>query len=166
MIEPDFDWLTEITRVYREVVGGDDNPDGMQRQDAFDIATDKLLGMTETGELKIPLEQAIRAALAEVDRREGQRTDTVLRRVVAGQEPLDLDDDPFLEVVVTLGGGLRKPWRDVTQADLRAMDQLRYRNYRQAATAYDEWRTLFDPTFDVLGQFNTFGLAVAAGAFK
>lgn len=160
-----YNWLDDVTRIYRKIVGSAEASEGIQRSEAIALATDELVAMTMAGDLIIPANEAIRAALREVDRTEGQRADGVLKRLIGGQAALDIDGDPLLDVVVTLGSGLRKPWRSVTMQDLMDMDQNRYANYRKVANAYDEWRGLFDPALQILIKYSTVGAAAEAGAF-
>ena len=162
----EYDWMGDVTRVYREVIGEGDLAAGTERKDAFAVAIERLLVMTDSGELKIPPHEAIAAALNKVDSNEQKLTDRVLRRVSAGQVGLSFDDDdPFLDVVVVRGAGRRKPWRHVTQKDLAEMDNLRFQNVHRQQMAYAEWRSLYEPAFAVLGKFTTFEAAVSAGAF-
>lgn len=153
---------TEVQRVYRATVAHA-GLDGTLRQPAITAATEELLDMHARGELKVPVEDAIRAALTRADVSDGRLTDRVLRAASRGEFALTEDGDPMLDIVVTLGSGLRKQWRFVTRADLMTMDAERYRNVRNVQTAYDEWRSMYDVWLPVLDRHGSFGDAVESG---
>lgn len=164
--EARFDWQTKVTAIYREVVGNADETEGASRQDAFTQATALLLALVDAGDLKPPVDEVIRAALLDADRRDARNADTVLRKAIrGGEECLDLDGDPILEVVVSLGGGRRKPWRSITAVDLQEMDDLRYRNVRFQQDAYNAWRDDYTVALSAVVQYGTFGNAHTAGGF-
>lgn len=161
----DFEWDATVTRVYQQVVAEADPDEGTTTAEAFKEAAARIQVMVDSGELFVDVSQAIKAALRRADETQGRAADRVIKRLATGQEPLGLDDDPALDFVVVLGDGKRKPWRHVTESDLRDMDRLRYQNYRKQMLAYDEWRESFDRVLPTVAQYRTVGNAVAAGAF-
>lgn len=161
----DYEWDSTITRVYQEVVGEADPDQGTTRKEAFDTAHERIAAMVESGELFIDPNAAIRATLARVDESQGRAADAVLKRLRHGQDALRIEGDPFLDTVVVLGDGNRKPWRHVTAEDLREMDRLRYQNVRQQQVAYDNWRETYDYILPAVALYGTVGKADSAGAF-
>jgi len=159
-----YDWHQDVLDVYRHVVATVED-ESIQRQEAFQQAESRLLEMYDEGSLKIPANEAIRAALLEVDKRDGSRADAVLEAALSGQDSFGMEGDPILDVVVILGEGRRKLWRHVTSDDLREMDRLRYRNLRSQQHAYETWRDSYEPTLEALSRFPTFGDAVQHGGF-
>lgn len=139
--------------------------DGAQLRDVMDAARPEIRMMIESGELSVDLDGVIDAELLAVDESNGKQADRVLAQLANGQETFTFDADPMLDVVVTLGKGMRKQWRDITSSDLRLMDELRYQNVRKQQEAYGVWRSVFAPVAAVLIRFDTVGAAVAAGAF-
>lgn len=161
----DPDYLSVVRAVWREVCADPADPDGIPLNDAREAATDRLLAMVEDGDLKIPPVEALRAALAHVDNSDGALADSALRRVTAGQAAIDLGDvDPMFAVVARIAGR-RKPWGDVTAADLSILDHQRYENARNAQNAYDKWRSCFTPAWTALTSFPTLRDAYDAGQF-
>lgn len=159
-----YDWDPTITDVYRQVVGNSDIHTGVERQQAFDQCIPRIRDMVRRGDLTIPLDDMIRAALVRIDEREGASADKVLRRLVTGEDSLAFETDPLLNVVVTLGRGRRKPWRNIARADLIEMDRIRYENLRAVQNSYEEWRQTFPAALALVLQYGTFGEAAAAGA--
>lgn len=76
--------------------------------------------------------------------------------VFGGQESLDFED--LLDVVVTLGGGRRKPWRFVNESDLDSMDEVRFGNLAKQQAAYTAWRPKYTA---LLTAFRIHGSAAA-----
>lgn len=138
---------------------------GAQLRDVMDAARPEIRMLIDAGELSIDIDGVIDAELLSVDESNGKQADRVLAQLANGQEYLTIDADPMLDVVVTLGKGLRKQWRDITSADLVLMDELRYQNVRKQQDAYGNWRAVFAPVASILVRFATIGDAVAAGAF-
>ena len=151
----------DIARIYRETVGRSGFK-GINRQDAFEEATALVMTEIRAGRLELDVDSAVRAALKDADHADGRSADRILKSAALGDVPLDGYD---INVVVTLGGGLRKQWADVDANDLRDMDVLRYQNVRNAQNAYDEWRTSYDAVLPVLFEFRTFGAAFTGGGF-
>lgn len=118
---------------YRRYVAANGSADAaVNRGDVFAMVADGLRDRIHSGELEIPIEDALHHVLSEIDRREGQAADSVLAKIARGEVGLDVWPDPMLNVVVTLGGGRRKAWKHVTAADLADMADLRNRNTKSA----------------------------------
>lgn len=158
-------WDETFTRVYQEVVGAD-AVNGTTKQEAFTVATHRILAMIAAGELTVDVSEAVRATLARIDDTQGRAADHVIKRLSSGQQDLNLDTDPSLNTVVKLGDGKRKLWRYVTQEDLIHMDRLRYRNYRAQRLAYNEWQESLHAILPVVTRYPNLGDAVADGAFR
>lgn len=150
-----------ITRVYREAVAsyGDD---GVDRPEAIESALATLMVEVRAGRLEIDAERALRAELQKADEADGRSADSILRRAAYGEIPLTADD---LDVIVTLGRGRRKSWRDVTPLDLKQMNDIRFENYRKVKTSYSEFNAAYMMVRDVVLQHQTFGAAWEAGGF-
>lgn len=125
--EPDdvFDWETECSRIYREVIK-ERSDDGIVRRVAIDIACDRIQPLVDDGTLQVPVQsvrEAIAAELEKSDERDRRLTDKALRTLAIGQARLDFDGDPILDMTVGLGDGLRKVYRFVTGHDLDRMNE-------------------------------------------
>lgn len=151
----------DFARIYRETVGAGGG-EGIARLDAVEVATAAILTEVRAGRLAIDVESAVRSQLADIDKRDGKSADRILRAAAGGDVPLAGID---IDVVVTLGGGLRKQWADVNAQDLAAMDDLRFQNVAAAQKAYGEWRKSFSAVLPVLIEYRTFGAAFEAGGF-
>jgi len=160
----DYEWEATVTRIYREVIGEADPQEGTSRQEAFAVATQRIVDMLNSGELFLDPTAAIKAALARADEAQGRAGDSIIKVLATGQESYTFDGDPLLDTVVVLGAGRRKPWRHVTVTDLRDMNRLRYENKRQVEAAYKEWQENFDHLLPSVAQYGTVGEAAAAGA--
>lgn len=159
-------WDDTVSRVYREAIA-DQGPEGADRQLACDTAAGRLRKMIEGGVIDLPIERAIRAELMRADERDSRRADNVIKRLLSGTGSLFTDEgDPILDLVVTLGKGRRKAWRDVTDTDLADMTALRQGNVRSAVLSFDEWRNDVAAALPVVVAHGTIGAAVHAGAFK
>ena len=150
-----------ITRVYREAVASY-GPEGINRPEAIESAAATLLVEVRAGRLDIDMESAIRAELRKVDEYDGRAADAIIERAAYGAEPLTADD---LDVVVTLGRGLRKAWRDVSPADLEQMNEIRYDNYRKVRTSFEKFNTAVGRIKQVVLDHGTVGAAYEAGGF-
>lgn len=104
----------------------------VNKLDAFAHASEAIRARLHSGELELPLEDAIHAALSAADSRDGQAADNILAQVARGELGLDIWPDPRLDIVVVLGRGRRKAWRHVTADDLSDMAELRNQNTRAA----------------------------------
>lgn len=158
------DFNQTVNRYYQDALS-EFGPEGAQLRDVMNIVRPRIRALVDSGQLEIDVDGAIDAELLTVDVANGKQADRVLGRLSNGYDALALVDDPMLDVVVTLGRGLRKQWRDVTANDLRLMDDLRFDNVRKQQDAYSSWRAAFSPVVAVLAGFATIGDAVAAGAF-
>lgn len=147
---------------YRRAVAASSN-EGTTIRDAAHAVTEELSQLVRDGSLTISPEEYLPLLVRRADERDGALADRVLTAYAMGQP--DLGDDVSLDVVVTLGGGQRKTWRNVTSDDLIAMDDLRYRNMRSAVSSYEEWRRVFTLARRAMRTHPTMGDAVAAGAF-
>lgn len=104
----------------------------VNKLDAFAHASEAIRGRIHEGEIEIPVEDAIHAALTAADSRDGQAADSILAQVARGELGLDIWPDPKLDMVVVLGRGRRKAWRHVTADDLSLMVELRKQNTNAA----------------------------------
>ncbi len=154
--------LHACTRIYRAVVA-DAGVDTISRKEALDELVTVVTPLVATGVVVVDADDAIRRVGMAVDDADGRRADAVLRAAARGEDNLDLEGDPVLDLVTVLGDGMRKAWRHVTAGDLREMDQVRYRNMRQSSDAYDRWRRDYEPWLAVLFRHPTLGDAVLAG---
>lgn len=148
---------------YRKVVNR--APDGAQRQDLIDEAEGILRAEYDKGLLDLDVSEALRSALTKADLKDKDATDSMIERLRAGIDPLELTDDPSLRMVVTLGKGRRKSWEYITVEDLDDMDELRRGNMQSVVAAYRNWQeavAIISPAIELYG---TVGAAVRAGAF-
>lgn len=160
------EWNATVSRIYREAVANS-GADGIDRQTAYDTAVARIARLIHNGSLVLPLEKAIRAELDKADGRDSRSADAVLRRVLSGEQSLFTETgDPVLDLIVTLGKGRRKAWRDVTAADVAEMTELRQGNMRSTILSFEAWRNDSDAAMPVLLAHGTIGAAVEAGAFK
>lgn len=150
-----------ITRVYRETVGLY-GTEGVARAEAVESGVATLMVEHRAGRLDVDIERYFRRRLIEADEKDGRNADTIIRRAAFGQVPLDAAD---LDVVVTLGAGLRKQWGDVNVADLLAMNTIRHQNFKQAEAAYDEFNSAMIRIREAVLEHGTFGAAYEAGGF-
>lgn len=158
------DFSQTVNRIYQKHLARF-GAEGAQLRDVMDSARPEIRMMIDSGELAIDIDGVIDAELLSVDSSNGKQADRVLAHLADGEGSLYVDGDPMLDVVVTLGKGLRKQWRDITSADLVLMDELRYQNVRKQQNAYSTWRSVFAPVAAALVPFGTIGDAVAAGVF-
>ena len=103
-----------IRRIYRETIASYGDA-GIGRAEAIEAAAATVMVEVNAGRLSLDFEQAVRAELRKADEADGRDADTIINRLSRGQVPITEDD---LDVVVTLGKGLRKVWREVTGDDL------------------------------------------------
>ena len=113
--------------------------------------------------MTVPAEAAIREAAKRVRQRDSNHAEKVMRAMRSGQDALPLADDPIFRTMVSLGDGWTKQWRQVTWDDLAAMDDIRYRNMRRAADAFDRWRAEYQRLRPVLRRHKTIEDALRAG---
>lgn len=151
----------DFARIYRETVGRAEDV-GITRQDAFEEAEASILTEIKAGRLNLDVASAVRAQLQDIDKRDGKSADRVLKSLAGGALPLDGMD---LELVVTLGGGMRKQWGFINANDLRRMDDLRFQNVAAAQEAYKQWRASYSIVLPVLFAYANVAAAHDAGAF-
>lgn len=154
-------WGNEVARIYRAEIAKR-GPGGADRKDVMDSAATRIERMIRDGELQYSLARYIRSELLRADEADGKRADDIIRTAATGQGSFEFAD---MDVVVTLGGGRRKLWRNVTADDLRSMNDVRYRNFRDVKKSYDAWFKNYRLALPVLVEYVTFGAAVAAGGF-
>lgn len=150
-----------VARVYRESVALYGLA-GVNRQEAIEAATATIHAEILSGRLRLDVESAIRASLVKADEADGRSADAILKRAAAGDVPLTSAD---MDVVVTLGAGLRKQWADVRVADLDAMNDIRFKNFKAARDSYSEFNAAVIAVRPVLFEYLTFGAAFDAGGF-
>ncbi len=150
-----------ITRVYREAVASYGDK-GVNRPEAIESALATLMVEVRAGRLEVDLERALRAELVRADESDGRSADAILRRAAYGEFPLVADD---LDVIVTLGGGRRKAWDDVTPSDLKQMNDIRFENYRKVKESYSAFNAAYMVVRGVVFEHRTFGDAWRAGGF-
>lgn len=122
-----------VTNAYRETVARmATKSEAVNRQDAFAYASEIVRQQIHDGLIDVPIEDAIHAALTAADSRDGQAADKIISQIARGELGLDLWPDPRLDMVVVLGEGNRKVWRDVTAYDLQLMVELRKQNTNAA----------------------------------
>lgn len=161
-----YDWDAKVRDVYREVIAACDPTDGTTKADAKTIAATRIRALIDAGELKVPVDTAVNAAIDKADASDSGSADKVMARAMRGEDALDLDNDPGLDVVVALGEGKRKPLRFILPVDLMEMDRLRYRNVSVVNVAYTAWREDYDRALPAVTSYGSFGAAVESGAFK
>lgn len=150
-----------ITQIYRETIGRSGNL-AISRQDAFEEATADILHEVEAGNVQIDLVAAIRSLLVSIDESDGARADNVIKAAARGDMPLCSAD---LDLVVTLGAGMRKQWAFITSEDLSSMNETRYRNFKAAAIAYQAFKEDLEIVRPIVRAYGTFGEAFQAGGF-
>ena len=150
-----------IRRIYREAVASYDG-EAVTRAEATESALATIMVEVMAGRLEIDLERAVRAELRKADEADGQAADAIIRRMSHGEIPLTDED---LDVVVTLGKGMRKVWRDITGDDLVQMRELRRENYLKAKGAFDEFASNVNRLLPVLFEYRTVGEAWSNGGF-
>lgn len=150
-----------ISKIYRDTVAAHGR-EGVDRSVAIAEATEKVLAEIAAGRYQLDRVAAIRASLIRVDESEGRTADQIIRRAAgtdgAALEAADLD------VIVTLGGGRRKPWGEVTNADLSSMNEIRFKNYRTAERAYSEFNEAYLRIRPAVFMHGTIGAAFEASS--
>lgn len=150
-----------IRRIYRETIASY-GAAGINRQEAMESALATVMIEVNSGRLNLDYEAAVLSELRKADEADGRDADGIIARMSHGQIPLTDDD---LDVVVTLGKGKRKVWREVTGEDLVAMRELRRENYLKAKGSFDEFADNVNRLLPVLFEFRTVGEAHAQGGF-
>lgn len=150
-----------VQRVWRETVASF-GQEGVNRPEAMEAATATLMVEVRAGRLDIDMERAIRSELTRIDESDGRAADSIIERAAFGEVPLVADD---LDLVVTLGRGLRKAWRDVTPIDLDQMNELRFENYRKVRVSFDRFNKAVLRIRETVEAHGTVGAAFDAGGF-
>lgn len=136
MSDPRLAFTDAVTEEYRRAVAKyGDTTSAAIKMDMFAIAAEALQMRLHSGEIELPIEDALHAALMQADARDGQTADSILARLARGEIGLELWPDPLLDIVVTLGRGRRKVWKHVTADDLSDMADLRNQNTKAARKA-------------------------------
>lgn len=138
------DYKTAVQTYYREEIAAQSGPDdSADKQECIKLAADRILEGIANGEIEPPeLGGQVKRDLSDQDESDKNAADHMIDVLVfGGQDTLDFDD--LLDVVVTLGGGRRKPWRFVNEYDLESMDEVRYGNLAKQQAAYSAWRPKF-----------------------
>lgn len=150
-----------VSRVWRETVASYGS-DGINRPEAMESAAATLMVEVRAGRLSIDLDRAVRDALARADESDGRAADKIIERAAYG-EVLLVDAD--LDVVVTLGAGMRKVWRDVSAEDLEVMDAVRFENFRKVSASYTRFNKAVTRIMATVSAHGTVGAAYDAGGF-
>lgn len=151
-----------VTEEYRRAVARfGSKTTAVNRNDAFAHAAEALRDRLHAGEIEIPIEDALHAALSAADSRDGQAADKIISDIARGQLGLEIWPDPRLDIVVVLGAGNRKAWRHVTAYDLDLMVELRKKNTNAARRAERRFLQDVASVYDVLVTAGTVGDMVA-----
>lgn len=150
-----------IQRVWRETVASY-GPEGIYRPEAVEAATATIMVEVRAGRFEIDLERAVRREIVRADEKDGRAADAIIWRAAYGMVPLMTAD---LDVIVTLGAGMRKAWRDVTREDLDLMVEVRYENYRKVRTAFESFNESVARIRRTVADHGTVGAAFDAGGF-
>lgn len=135
---------------------------GMSKAEAEEQAVATLMIEVNAGRLTLDLEGAVLAKVRKADESHGRVADSLLAKIAAGDALLFAED---LDYVVTLGGGLRKAWYHVDAADLDAMNEIRYKNYRSVRESFQEFNGHVIAVRPIILEHGTMGAAYEAGAF-
>lgn len=150
-----------VLRVWRETIVSYGSG-GVNRREAVEAAENTLMIEVEAGRLQMDVRRAIRAELYKADEADGRAADNLIEKLAYGHVPIDAGD---LDLVVTLGGGLRKAWRDVVPADLEQMVDLRFVNFEKARKAFASFRDAVAHIRETVFEHGTVGAAFDAGGF-
>jgi hypothetical protein len=150
-----------VSRVWREAVASY-GPSGVSKREAVEAAENTLMVEVRAGRLELDLRRAVRAELTRADEADGRAADHIIERLAFGQVPID---DGDLDLVVTLGGGFRKAWRDVVPADLEQMVEIRHENFRKVASSFKSFQAAASRIRETVFEHGTVGAAFAAGGF-
>jgi hypothetical protein len=164
--------MSEITAItfhdavieeYRRAVSARGSKTAMvDKQTAIAHAMLALQTRIHAGEIEVPIEDALHAALSAADARDGQAADNIIAQLARGELGLDLWPDPRLEIVVTLGAGKRKAWKHITAYDLDLMIELRKKNTNAARRAERRFIKDVASVYNELIAAGTVGALVAA----
>ena len=150
----------EYQRIVRESGG---EPIGRQR--AIQEASWSTKREIELGNVKEPeLIPTLKLMGEGVDSSQGRAADRIIGRLASGQVSM-FDAGEVLDMVVTLGGGMRKSWRFVTESDLADMYETRRQNHDKQVEAFLRFKEDYEAVLPVVRMFGTVESAVSAGAF-
>lgn len=99
-----------------------------------------------------------------IDAAQGRAADKIINSLATGQVSM-FDTGEVLDTVVTLGGGMRKSWRFITDSDLADMYEIRRLNHDKQVEAFKRFQLDYEAVRPVVQAFGTVEAAVAAGAF-
>lgn len=150
-----------VSRVWRETVASY-GASGVTKREAVEAAENTLMVEVRAGRLELDMRRAVRSELTRADEADGRAADHIIERLAFGQTPLVEAD---LDVVVTLGGGFRKAWRDVVPADLEQMVEIRHENFRKVASSFKSFQTAAARIRETVFEHGTVGAAYAEGGF-
>jgi hypothetical protein len=150
-----------VSQIYRETIGrGKYN--AVARRDAFEEACERIEHEVALGNIEIDTRTAIMAMLVKADEFDGNRADQIIKAAARGIFNLAESD---MSVIVTLGGGMRKAWGFISVDDLASMNEIRFQNYRAAASSYKEFKDDLSIVRPLVVAYGTFGEAFRAGGF-
>lgn len=149
-----------VSRVYREHAAT--YAGQVTRAELIESATASLMVEVRAGRLTVNAESAIRAALVKADESDGRSADRIISRAARGDVPLVVSD---LDVVVTLGGGMRKAFWTLTDTDLDQMIEVRRANFVKVRESFHEFRVDAQIVQWAVREHGTFGAAFQAGGF-
>jgi hypothetical protein len=125
--------------------------------------------MIENGEVEFdggdPIELALMAQWDRIDKAQGRAADAALAKTARGEIAFDIEGDPFVKTIVTLGKGRRKSWGYTIAADLREMFDLRIENHNRQTHSLELFEQDFKIVHPVLLEYGTVIDAINAGAF-
>ena len=150
-----------VQRIYRETIASY-GASGVNRREAVEAAENTIMVEVTAGRLHLDMRKAVRAELRKVDEADGRAADNLIERLAYGQAPVVSSD---LDVVVTLGKGMRKAWHDVVPSDLVVMVDLRQENVNKARESMRTFRTAVARIRETVLEYGTVGAAFEAGGF-
>lgn len=158
------DLAQRIQDIYRAVVA-DSGTEKIPREQAIHMVAAQIQPLIDSGEVVPDTYSWVKALVVAADRADGAAADKVLAAIARGEDDLTTDSPmPYLDFVVTLGGGHRKVYRFLSLDDLDEMDELRHRNVRSVNRSYHkDWKPTYEGWRPILRRNLTIGAAVQAG---
>lgn len=150
-----------IAEIYRAIVG-QGKRNSVARQEAIEEAAQVVEREIAEGTIVLNQRSAIHAELKRIDEADGNRADAIIATAAKGGVTLEGLD---LDVVVTLGGGLRKLWKHVQADDLQGMLERRQLHVSQASDALTTLTEQVEVLLPTVTAYGTFGAAYKAGGF-
>lgn len=155
--------VQRIHDMYRAVVA-DSGTEKIAREQAIHLVAAQIQPLIDAGEIQPDTYSWVKALVVAADRADGAAADKVLAAIARGEDDLTTESMPYLDFVVTLGGGGRKVYRFLSLNDLDEMDELRHRNVRSVNRSYHkDWKPAYEGWRAVLRRNLTIGAAVEAG---